>query len=142
MPPAQLAWIALGVATVTAAATLGPRAFREGWPTPLIALGVVVTAVGLSSAIVGAFGWTALYGFLLVLFPVHGLVFGALAIKRRRPRYAVLVGVFAALTGVAWINFHQLDAPQLVVGLRAAALLGTATSIALAIRGRRAARSG
>ncbi len=131
------AWLIVLVATALTAAVCGPLGLIRRWPKPLMATGIVATAVLVSTSIVQAFSWRALSGFLLVLFPVHAVAFGIVAVVRRRPRYAFLIATFAALTGVSWIGFHELDAPRTKIVLRAVAIAGTLAGIGAAIVGRR-----
>lgn len=135
--PERAIWIAIGVAVVVNAAICAPLGFRRRWHPAIMGLGILFTAVLLSTAIVQAFSWRALYGFLMVLFPVHAVAFGALAVVRRKPRYFLIIVTFCALTAVAVIRFNGVEAPRLIVGLRAIALAFTAASVAAVVRGRR-----
>ena len=135
--PQNAIWIAIGSATVLTAAVCAPLGFRRGWHPAIMGLGIVVTAVLLSTSIVQAFSWRALYGFLMVLFPVHAVAFLGLAVARRKPRYLLIIVTFVALTGVAWIRWSETDAPAAIVGLRVVALAFTAASVVAVVRGRR-----
>lgn len=128
MTPASWPWFCAGVAVTLNALVCAPLGFRRRWPPSVMVPGIIATAALLSASIVGAYGWRALYGFLLVLFPVHAVVFAAVGLARRKSRYMLTVSIFLALTGVMWINYSGIDAPLLRIGLRVAAIGFTVAS--------------
>ncbi len=71
---------------------------------------------------------------MLVLFPVHALAFAVVGWRKRQPRYLLTIVIFCALTGVMWINFHQLEVPRWRALLRSVALGFTGLSLVAMLR--------
>lgn len=135
-------WFVVGCLTVALAVLGSYLGLKHNWSLAVMASGTLATAVLLSTAIVKVYGWHALWGFLLVLFPTHALAFVLVGLKTRRYRLLLVCATFAALTGVAWIRFRGLDADGLVWFLRFTAILTTGVSLALLARGRTERRTG